>query len=163
MTSAGEKTALYSIGPLAVFGQPSDVDDDVRGLVQLLPGVGGEKVAHAGSDAAVHDGGDAALPGQLVQLERVLGEKGDVDDGLAGFEDGLERFEPHEAGDGADDHVLPLDDPLHGLDVRQVLLDGRDPFDLFQPGQRLGVDVDDGDLEILVLGQVEGHRAAHQA
>jgi hypothetical protein len=53
--------------------------------------MGGEDVAHAGSDAAVHDRGDLVLSGEGVQLERVLGEEGDIDDGLPGLEDGLER------------------------------------------------------------------------
>ena len=135
----------------------------LSGSSSFCAGVGGEDVAHARGDAAIDDRGDALLPGDGVQLERVLGEERDVDDGLPGLEDGPERPEAHGAGDGADDHVVLLDDPPHVFSSERSSWMAVMPLTFLDTGQGLGVDIDDGDLEILVLGEVEGHRAADQA
>ena len=69
----------------------------------------GEEVGVAGSEAAIDGGDDVFATGEIVELERVLGEEGDVDDILPVLDDGLKRAEAHVTGDGADDQMRIAD------------------------------------------------------
>ena len=52
-----------------------------------------EDVAQARRNAAVHDGGDAVLLRQRIQLKRVFAEERDIHDVLAGLDDRLAASE----------------------------------------------------------------------
>ena len=90
------------------------------------------------------------------------GKKGDVDDALAGLEDGLKGPVAHESRDRAEDQVESGDEAADILRPGQVGPQGSHAADLRQPGQGFCVDVDGRDFEKRIGGQIRGHGAADQ-
>ena len=98
-----------------------------------------------------------------VEGEGVFREKGDIDDALAGLQDGLEGPETHESRDSAEDQVESGDEAADIFRPGQVGPQGPHAADFRQPDQGFRVDVDGRDFEKRIGGQIRGHGAADQA
>jgi hypothetical protein len=157
------KNGLVLVGVFTDLGQAADVDVDALRFVELLHGVRGQNTAHARSDAAIYNGRHSFGFGQLIQGERVLGKKGDVDGGLSAFEDGSKRLETHEPRHGADDHVRIPDDLFYICGIGQVFPGRLDPAESPESVEGLRRDVHSRYGRPLVRGQVPGHRTSDQA
>ena len=159
----GGEDGFVVVRPFPDLRQPPDVDQHGADLVQALLGISGQDVGHAGSDPAIHEGGDALGFGQGIEGEGVLRKEGDVDDALAGFQHGPEGPESHESGDRAEDKVEAGDEAADILRPGQVGPQRPHAADFRQPGQGFRVDIDRRDFEKRIGSQVRGHGAADQA
>src|SRR5271165_606934 len=79
-----------------------------------------QNVRVAGSKSAIHGGGDIATPGKLIEVERIFGKKGDVDDILPVLDNGSERVEAHISGYGGDHQIRIADDIAHGFGTAEI-------------------------------------------
>ena len=158
----GREAGLVFVGPFADGGEAADEAFEALDVVELGLEVAEDEVVAAGGDADVGEGGEAFVLGELVEFEGVFVEEADVDDVLAGLEDGLDVVEAHEAGDGADDEVGVFDGGFYGDGLGEVGFLLGDAFGGEAGEVGFGC-VDGGDLEVGVSGEVFDHGAADAA
>ena len=147
--------------PLAHLGQAAHLDQRRVDLVEAPRGAGDQRAAHARHDAAVDDRRDAARAGEVVQLQGILGEEGDVHDVAACLEDGAQGLEAEETGHRADDEVEAPHQFRDDAGVGEVATDGGEAR-AGEAREGLLVAVGDGDLETGIGGEIAGHGAADQ-
>jgi len=159
--NGGEHGLVFpGLGP--DFRQASHIDDGGFGLVQQMPAIAREHIAHARCYPAIHNGGDVFSLGKAIQSQGVFREKGDIHHIFASLDNGFKGLIPQESGYGADDHIKSGDKGFQGFPVGKILLNRLNSGMGFKFCQCFFADIGHTDLYILVFCKIKGHGAAHK-